>query len=284
MRWFGALFLITSLVACATVPADEEGKKESAAARAFDRYLPWEEVYAIVPDAASPDDSTLLAERYINDWLKEQVLLYTAEQKLPEDQKNFERELEAHRKALLTFAYENLFVQQRLDTVINTSEIELFYEQNLSIFSLNDYIVKVKFAVLDRETPRLKQFRKLFESDTPEDLVKLEQFCVDFGAAYYIDIDNWMYFEDLLARVPLEVYNVEAFLKQTRRAEFEKLGKIYFIKFVDYKLKDAVSPLPLVKGTIKTLIINRRKKELLAKMRDDLFSAAYSRNDIEKLY
>ncbi len=284
MRWFGTLFLITSLVACAPAPADEEGKKESAAARAFDRYLPWEEVYAIVPDAASPDDSTLLAERYINDWLKEQVLLYTAEQKLPEDQKNFERELEAHRKALLTFAYENLFVQQRLDTVINTSEIELFYEQNLSIFSLNDYIVKVKFAVLDRETPRLKQFRKLFESDTPEDLVKLEQFCVDFGAAYYIDTDNWMYFEDLLARVPLEVYNVEAFLKQTRRAEFEKLGKIYFIKFVDYKLKDAVSPLPLVKGTIKTLIINRRKKELLAKMRDDLFSAAYSRNDIEKLY
>ncbi len=284
MRLTILVSLVVSLFACDYIGRDAVPPSHDAAARAYDRYLSWDEVYAIVPDAASPEDSAVLAERYINDWLKEQVLLYTAEQRLPEEKKQFERELEAHRKALLTFAYENLFVQQRLDTVVRKSEIEAFYEQNQSIFSLNDYIVKVKFVVLDKDTPRLKQFRKLFESNDPEDLVKLEQFCVNSGAAYYIDYESWMYFEDLLSRVPLEVYNIEAFLKQNRQVEFEKSGKIYFVKFIDYKLKDAVSPLPLVAGSIKSMIINRRKKELLAKMRDELFISAYSSKDVEKLY
>lgn len=276
--------LLVVLGACEFNRREQSPAAQNAAARAYDQYLSWEEVQAIVPDMASPEDSAVLAERYINDWLKEQVLLYTAEQRLPEEKQQFEKELEAHRKALLTFAYENLFVQQRLDTAVSSSEIEDFYEQNKSIFSLNDYIVKVKFAVLGQETPRIKQFRKLFDSNDPEDLVKLEQFCVNSGAAYYIDYESWMYFEDLLSRVPLEVYNIEAFLKQNQRIEFEKSGKIYFVKFIDYKLKDAVSPLPLVAGNIKSMILNRRKKELLATMRDDLFIAAYSSKNVEKLY
>lgn len=276
--------LILLLIACDWGAQENTLPEHNAAARAYDRYLDWDEVYAIVPDMATPEDSAVLAERYINDWLKEQVLLYTAEQRLPEEKKQFEKELEAHRKSLLTFAYENLFVQQRLDTVVSTADIEAFYEQNQSIFSLNDYIVKVKFVVLNDDTPRLKQFRKLFESNDSEDLVKLEQFCVNNGAAYYIDYDAWMYFEDLLSRVPLEVYNVEAFLKQNKEIEFEKSGKIYFVKFIDYKLKDAVSPLPLVAGSIRAMILNRRKKELLAKMRDDLFISAYSSKNVEKLY
>lgn len=276
--------IIVMLIACDLGVKENTLPEHNAAARAYDRYLDWDEVYAIVPDMASPEDSAVLAERYINDWLKEQVLLYTAEQRLPEEKKQFEKELEAHRKALLTFAYENLFVQQRLDTVVSAADIEAFYEQNQSIFSLNDYIVKVKFVVLDDDTPRLRQFRKLFESNDSEDLVKLEQFCVNNGAAYYIDFETWMYFEDLLSRVPLEVYNIEAFLKQKTEVEFEKSGKIYFVKFVDYKLKDAVSPLPLVAGNIRSMILNRRKKELLAKMRDDLFISAYSSKNVEKLY
>lgn len=284
MKKLVALTFVTLLIACNLLEKKQEPQDDNAAARAYDRFLSWDEVYAIIPDAANPEDSAVLAERYINDWLKEQVLLYTAEQSLPEEQKQFEKELEAHRKSLLTFAYENLFVQQRLDTVIKNSEIEAFYEQNQSIFGLNDYIVKVKFVVIDQDISRLKRLKKLFDSTDPEDLVKLEKFCVDNGAAYYIDIESWMYFEDLLTRIPLEVYNIEAFLKQTDKAEFEKSGKLYLVNFIDYKLKDGVSPLPLVSGTIQTMILNRRKKELLAKMRDDLFISAHASKDVEKLY
>jgi hypothetical protein len=275
---------ISILLFACTPKAPEDAAPNDAAARAFDKFLSWDEVKAIVPDAANPEDSALLAERYINDWMKEQVLLYTAEQRLPENQKQFEEELEAHRKALLTYAYENLFVQQRLDTLISEEEITRFYEDNQNIFALNDYIVKVKFVVLPESTPKLKQFKKLFESNDQEDLIKLEQFCVDNGAVYYIDTESWMYFEELLTKIPIDVYNIEAFLRQNKRAEFSEEGKLYFVKFIEFKLKDTVSPLPLVESSIKSMILNRRKKELLAKMRDEIFLDAYGRKDVEKLY
>jgi len=283
-----ALLVVLSfaLFACSNDSENTVLIDSTTAARAYDRVLTWAEVGAVIPDATTPEDSAIIAERYINDWLKEQVILHTAELRLPDEQKRFEAELEAHRKALLTFAYENLFVQQRLDTLITDEEIQAFYDENQSIFSLNDYIVKVKFAVLAKDTPKakLKQFRKLFESEDPEDLVALEQFCVNNGAAYYIDIETWMYFEDLLTKVPIDVYNIESFLRSTRSAEFEEGSKSYYIKLLAYELKDAVSPLPLVTNNIKSMILNRRKRELLVKMRDELFKDAYARKDVEKLY
>lgn len=279
-----ALIAISIIIVACGPKAPNDATPNDAAARAFDTFLSWNEVKAIVPDAASPEDSALLAERYINDWLKEQVMLNTAERRLPESQKQFDQELDAHRKALLTFAYENLFVQQRLDTLISDDEIARFYDENQNIFALNDYIVKVKFVVLPESTPKLKQFKKLFESDDLEDLITLEQFCVDNGAVYYIDTEAWMYFEELLTRIPIDVYNIEAFLRQNRRFEFSEERKLYFVKFIEFKLKDTVSPLPLVESSIKSMILNRRKKELLAKMRDEIFLDAYGRKDVEKLY
>ena len=276
--------ILSILFACQTQEQPETLVDSQVAARAFDRNLTWKEVSSILPDQASEEDSALLAERYINDWLKEQVLLHTAEAKLPEEQKQFEQELENHRKSLLTFAYENLFVQQRLDTLISQTESQDFYEQNQDIFALNDYIVKVKFCVLPGDSKRLKPFRKLFENDSSEDLVKLEQYAVDNGFAYYVDVESWMYFEDLLAKVPLEVYNIETFLARTDVAEFEAEGKLYFVKIVDYKLKDSVSPLPLVENSIRSMILNKRKKELLASMRDALFNDAYAKKKVEKFY
>ncbi|MCH2197500.1 MAG: hypothetical protein MK081_01860 [Flavobacteriales bacterium] len=279
-----------ALIACSILFLACQPKEEASTegvvdgvARAYDKTLTWEELSAIIPDQSSEEDSIMLAERYINDWLKLQVMLHTAETNLPEEEKKFEQELENYRNTLLTYAYENTFVQQRLDTNLTEAEVNAYYEQNQEIFSLNDYIVKVKFCILAKDTPKLKRFRKLFESDESEDLVKLEQFCVDYGASYYVDVEEWMYFEDLLQQVPLEVYNVESFLKKKPSTEFEKSDKMYFVSVLDYKLKDGVSPIDLVEDQIRNLIINKRKKELLTNMREQLYKDALARNEVEKM-
>lgn len=280
----GIFILLFILVGCGRKAAEEAIVANDAVAIAYDHVLSWEELRAIIPDQASIEDSTMLSERYVNEWLKEQVIVHNAEQNLSEEQKQFERELETYRKTLLTYAYENLFVQQRLDTAITLQQYEAYYEENKEIFALTDYIVKVKFCILEKDTPKLNRFRKIFGSDNPEDLVKVEQFCVDFGASYYVDIESWMYFEDLLQKVPLEVYNVESFLKKKPTTEFEKSDKLYFISVLDYKLKDGVSPLDLVREEIRSLIMNKRKKEILTEMRDELYKDALSRNEVQKLY
>jgi hypothetical protein len=287
MIWRTGILFFTLLLALGCQPGETEAPQEmpdAAVARAYDRVLTLDEIKAIVPDQASDEDSLILAERYINDWLKEQVMLFNAERNLPEEKKQFERELENYRKTLLTYAYENLFVQQRLDTTISDEEIEAYYEENKDIFSLKDYIVKTKFCVVNEGMPRRKEtrLRKLFQSKDPEDLVKLEQFCVDYGAVYYVDIESWMYLEDLLVEIPLEVYNIESFLEDQPTTDFKHAGKHYFVSVIDHKMKDSVSPLDLVREEIRNLILNRRKKEILTQMRDDLYKDAVERGQVEK--
>ena len=284
MRNGWLLFIAFVAVLSCTQKAEAPVVDESIAAMAYGKQLSWDEISSIIPNQATEEDSAALAERFVNDWLKEQTILRQAELSLSEDEKRFDEELENYRKNLLTFAYENQYVQQRLDTLISAEEIQAYYEENQDIFGLKDYIVKAKFCILESSTPKLKKFRKLFERSESEALVELEQFCVDYGASYYVDVDNWMYFEELLSNVPIETYNVESFLRKNPKVEFEKADKLYFVSVLDYKLKDSVSPLDLVANQIRSLILNRRKKELLAKMREDLYKSALSSKEIEKLY
>lgn len=280
------LFIALSMAfwSCNPGESNETAAPIEGAAVAFDKVLGWDEIREIVPDQSSPEDSARLAESYINEWLKEQVLLHTAQNELPPEAQQFEDELEAYRKTLLTYAFENSFVQQRLDTTISETELNTYYNDNPEIFTLNDYIVKVKFCISESSIPKERKFKNLFESQESIDLVKLEQFCVDYGIQYYLDIEKWMFFEELLEKVPLDFYNIESFLKKNKSISFEKGGKQYYLHILEYKLKDSVSPLDLVEGEIKNLILSKRKKQLLQSMREELFKDAHSKGEVKKMY
>ncbi|NNE56433.1 MAG: hypothetical protein HKN32_10460, partial [Flavobacteriales bacterium] len=211
---------------------------------------------------------------------RDQVLYEYAINNLPDEDVNFDKEIENYRRSLLTFALENHIVKQHLDTVVSDGEIARYYEENQDNFMLKDYIVRVKFCILDSVVEVGNEFEKLFKSDEPEDLVLFEQFCVENGAAYFIDDEQWLYFGDLLQEVPLEVYNVEQFLKKAKTVTFRANRNQYFLKVVDYKFKDNVSPLSLQREKIRNIILNRRKLDLLSKMHDDLYQEAVRKNQI----
>ena len=246
--------------------------------------LTWAQLQEVIPDNSSSEDSALLANNYIQNWIKEEVILSYALNNLNEEQMNFDLQIENYRKSLLTFALENQIVTQHLDTAININELEAYYNENLDNFQLKDYILKAKFCILDSAQEVGKPFEKLFYSDDPQDLVSFESFCVDNGINYFIDEDQWLYFGDLIQEVPLQVYKVERFLKKNKRLTFTEDGRRYFLQIVDYKLKDSVSPLSLQKEKIRNIILNRRKLDLLSKMRDDLYKEAVRKNRIQTHY
>lgn len=253
------------------------------AAKAFEKELTLDELRMAIPDDASENDSIRLAETFINSWVREQVVLSHAERNLSEDQKDFSSQIENYRKSLLIYAYENELIRQKLDTAVSDAEIASYYEENTDNFQLKDYIVRVSFAVLDGGIPEkdVKKFRKIFSSDEPGRNDGVENLCQQLNAACFTNDTLWLYFNDLLTDIPLEVYNTEAFLKKYRKIEFEKEGRLYFLIVKEYKLKDSVSPLSFEKDNIRNIILNRRKTELLTKMRNDLFNDAFRKKDVE---
>ena len=155
-----------------------------------DKKLTLNELMEVIPDNSNAIDSAALSDRYIQEWIMEQLIVAKAEVSLPEDKMDFNELIENYRKSLLTYAYEQEWVSQKLDTMVTENEIEQYYNDNDKNFQLKGYIVKVKFCAVDAAIKVLPQLKKLFYSVKPEDHVKWEQMCVDIGANYYFNEQN----------------------------------------------------------------------------------------------
>lgn len=271
--------LVVLLAAC-----NNSGDQNAIVAKVGEKTLSWDELKLVIPDNASAADSTALAEKYIEDWIREQVVINQAELTLSDEKKNFDELIENYRRSLLTYTYEQEWVKQKLDTVVSNQEIEKYYNDNLQNFQLKDYIVKVKFCAISLENKQTKQLKKLFYSDEPSDLVKWEKFCVENGASYYFDEDTWMLWDEFIKQIPLEVFDIESFLKRNKTTEFEKDNNLYLIAITDYQLSGSQSPLSFESEKIRTMIINRRKLDLVARMREDLYNKALSEKSVETYY
>jgi hypothetical protein len=277
LSYFGFLLLVG--YAC-----NKSGTSSAIVAKVGDKELTWLEVTDIVPDNSQPKDSAILAESYIRDWIKEQVVLITAEENLAEERQNFDVLIEEYKKSLLTYTYEQELVKQKLDTNIREEEVVNYYKSNEGNFELKDFILKVKYCAIASDSKNIGAMQKLFYSLKPEDIVKWEKFCVDIGASYYFQEDEWIMWDEFVKNIPLEVYDVESFLRKNKSVEFEKNNNLYLITFTDYQLSGSKSPLSFERDRIKNMILNKRKTELLSVMREDLYNKAIENKKVETYY
>jgi hypothetical protein len=258
--------------------------EDAIVAEVGDKVLTVSQLSEVIPDNTNATDSMNLAERYIQNWVIEQLVVENAEKSLSEEKQNFDALIENYRKTLLTYAYEQEWVRQKLDTLVSDEEIEKYYSDNEKNFQLKDYILKVKFCAIASDSKNVSQLRKLFISQKPEDFVKWMQMCVDIGASYYFDEDKWLLWDEFTKQVPIEVYDVQTFLQKKKTLEFEKESNLYMLTVTDYQLSGSRSPLSFEREKIRNMIINRRKMELLEKMRQDLYNKALEENKIKTYF
>ena len=75
-------FLIIILL---TISCNNKGVDDNILARVYDKYLHASDVQATVPHGLTGKDSLIAAKNYINNWVKEQLLIEQAERNLTEE-------------------------------------------------------------------------------------------------------------------------------------------------------------------------------------------------------
>jgi hypothetical protein len=278
-----SLVVIIAVSSC-LVACDWGDDRAELIAEIGDKKLTWKEVSDVVPDNSTSEDSASLADHYINDWITKQLIISRAEENLPDELKSFEEMIENYRSSLLIYAFEQEWVRQKLDTVVSDQEIEQYYNENEKNFQLKDYILKVKFCAIAADSKQLAAMKKVFNSSKPEDLVKWQQLCVEIGASSYFNEEEWLKWDEFIKQIPLEVYDIEGFLKKKNTIEFEKDNNLYLISITDYQLAGSKSPLSFERDKIRSMIINKRKLTLLETMRQDIYSKAQQDGEIKLYY
>lgn len=278
------LFIIASLSfllgSCSLLPSKTESA-DKAVAKVYDKYLDAAELKGIIPPGTNAHDSIEITNAYINNWIRQELLLKQAEENLDEENRDFSRQIEHYRNSLIIYAYESELVKQKLDTVITLSEIEKYYNENQVNFHLRENIVIASYVIINKNTTSASKIKSLLLSNRETDKEKLSALCEENGAEFKLNNENWMSFAELSRKIPLAVDDQEEFLKKNKFYEVNDSITTYYIAISAYKSKESISPLSFEVGNIRAIILNKRKAELLSNMEDDLINKALKGNKYE---
>jgi hypothetical protein len=137
------------------------------------------------------EDSAYFVEKFMNNWIRKELMLSYAEMNLSMDLLEYEKQIEDYRESLLIFAYQQELLNQNFDTIISYSEIQDYYEQYQDEFILSKNIFKGRFIVVDQLAPNLNSLNKWYTSEEETIFEDLEDYCQQFAKHYYIDDDKW---------------------------------------------------------------------------------------------
>ena len=243
-------------------------------ARVGEAKLMMEELQKVIPNGISPEDSSLLAKQYISSWALDHVYMEVAESQLSESERDVSQELETYRRSLLKYRYEQLFVNQRLDTLVSEEQINDFYEKNSERFVLKQAIVKARFMSLPSDSPNLKMIQKKMGSDDPADVMEADSMAYLSAFKFATWDDAWIDAATLAKEFGAESSSVIASLKKgwVERTDTNNVKSLAYI--LDITPSGKMAPVEYSAPFIKDMIISARKQTLLSTLEQDLMKDA----------
>jgi len=129
-------------------------------ARVGNHRLHRKELENYIPQGVSPEDSVALAGQYIRAWAENLLLLDMAERQLSEEEKDLSAEMEEYRRTLLKYRYRQLYINQRLDTLVTDAELERYYKDHPDNFKLERPVIKSRYMVIPADSKALRTTRR----------------------------------------------------------------------------------------------------------------------------
>jgi len=254
---------------------------DPAIARVYEKQLYASQLKEIVPEQISSQDSQSVTKDHIDKWIRNQLLLFQAEQQLSAEDKNIEQQIEDYKTSLLIYKYEQNYLRQKLDTNIAESDIEKYYSNYSSNFILNTNLVKGIFIQVPRSAPEIYKIRGWYSSNSPDNIKALEKYCYNYASKYNYFEEHWEYFYSILKDLPEANTNSENILRYRKYYETKDSTYNYFLKISDYRLEGSISPLEFVRKDIQAILLNKRKIQLIQELESAIYNDALNRGNFE---
>ena len=257
--------------------------KGEVVARVGEAKLMMEELQKVIPNGISPEDSILLAKQYINSWALDHVYMEVAETQLSEAERDVSQELETYRRSLLKYRYEQLFVNQRIDTLVSEEQIIEFYEKNSDRFILRQPVVKARFMSIKSDSPNLKMIQKKMASTDASDVMEADSMAYLSAFKFITWDDEWIDASTLAKEFGSESASVMSALKMgwIERKDTNEVKSLAYISEIVPAGK--MAPREYSAPFIKDMIISARKQMLISTLEQDLLRDARENGKLEIL-
>ena len=268
-------FLLFITASC--TQQEEYVDTSNAIARVGTKYLYIDDIRSVFPPDLNNEESLFFLKNYVDRWIRKQVLLDQSEKSLSEKQRDFSAQLEAYKNTMQINKFEQLTVEKNLDTLISEDELQSFYEAHKNEFKLKESILNPLFVRIPKKVKNLAQVKMWYKSSREEDIEKLVKFTFTNKGDFFYENDEWYDFSDFFKKIPIETGpSDEQFLLYNKNIELQDSVDYYFISIKDYKLRKDVPPLAYAKNQVKSMILNKRKINLINELHVRLSNEAMS--------
>lgn len=255
---------------------------DTTIARAAGKELRLKDVRSVVPPGLAGDDSVAYMKLYVDRWIRKQLKLREAETLFSSSAGDIDRMVEEYRQALLIRQLDQHYVDRSIDTLFTDEEIAAYYNAHKSDFKLDRTIVKgriVRFGEHYRQAAKLKQLMAstgAAQQQDFSDLCEKNDFAVnDFRT-------QWVDFSEFLSYLPtLRSQSYDSVLASTAVQEMRDSHSHYYFQ-IDAVLREGETiPLERLKGTIRRILFNQRKGEIIRNHEEELYRQAVEKGDVK---
>jgi hypothetical protein len=212
--------------------------------------------------------------RYINTWASDIVYVAVAEQQLSKSDRDVSAELEDYRKSLLKYRYEQLYVNERLDTAVTDENIEDYYNRHQEKFVLGRPLVKARYLRIHTDSPGLEPIRKKMGSSEVDDLVEADSLAFSAAMKFSTWNNDWIDVTVLSREFGMPYESMMALMKDGWIRQDDTLGVTSLAYVPEVMRKGEVAPVGYCAPQIRDIIISTRKQNLISALEQDLLNDA----------
>lgn len=275
--YFILLTLSVSLFACKKAIQTDE---PDALVKVNDRILTRNEVESLIPKGTTSADSLLLAESYIKKWVKDELVLKIAQRNLGSDKETIDKLVDAYRRSLLRYRYQEKLIQEKLSDEIQESDVLTYYDTNKAKFVLDKNLIKGLFLKVPVDAPNLSEVKTWYKSGNVASLEKIEKYSIQNAAIYEYFFDKWVDFDEIRNNIPNQISNPESFLRTNKTLEVTDSSYCYLLNIRQVLLKGQVEPFEYAEPRIREILINQRKLDFIKEFEEELYNDALDGGDV----
>lgn len=288
LRHLYILIIALGALSCEYLASSDQGganNSKALVASVGNSFLFESDIANLVSPQTSSEDSLLIVEQFVRNWIKKELLVKEASNSVNINQTEIERKVSDYRYTLLSYEFQKQVIKQSLDTMVSLAEINTYYEENRENFALRQNIFRGRYLKISNDAPKKNDIRRWIKSSRSQDLESLKSYAFQFADNYSLEDSTWIKFDDIIKNSPLStVSNKVQFLRRNRYVEERDSVYLYLLKIQEYKISEETSPLEFVQEEIRNIILNKRKVALAKGLENDIYERAKENEDYKIYY
>lgn len=277
---YGTMLCLFALCLCTACDAlkSEDGVLDRPIAKVQNKTLKTSDLEDIVPEGMSGEDSSLIAQAYVQRWTKEALMQYEAGRNVPKEL-NIDQLVRNYRASLIRMNYEEQIIGNRIDSTIMESELLRYYEDNKDQFQLDNTILRINLLKVPSDAPQ-GTLNSLWYSSKAEDKQALKEFANKWASVALLNDEQWLRLEAIGKLLPKDALNIENIAKR-KEGVLKDDNSLYYFRVLETVRGKQTAPFEYARDQAMKVILHKRKQKLIEDWKEELYQKALKSKAVE---